>query len=341
MPMKLKNLTATDIILDDLTGITVLANSELIFDSAIELELTYSTDVTDAINNDTIVLIDSDGTELNKDESLMVATIGYDLEINNLSDVTSVSPTLAQALLWDVDTLQYENKDISYSPDSSFKTGQHLKQVNIQPGSISPVEILAFDDATVGGSNPSWIFNLSSDVNITGSGSLFHIEIKPGQSGGMGALAGDVNIAAYDTDFYGGGRFGGGAQDYYFKGNLNSDKTTFTLTLTKPTYFSGADGNLQLRVLENGLSQTITSKEYVDEKIPTVLTEVNNELPTITTGDHTASLVNQGTQGSLRVYKNGLRQQITADYSYNEVAKLISFTTNFLSTDVVVVDYKY
>ena len=72
------------------------------------------------------------------------------------------------------------------------------------------------------------------------------------------------------------------------------------------------------------------------------LTEVYNEIPTLQIGANTIQLTNPAKAETLRVYKNGLRQANSIDYTYNETAKLISFLNgNFTATDTVVLDYKY
>ena len=190
MAMKIRNLTSEDVELNDLNGITVPANSDILFDPGIDAAMPYSIDFITAVNNNSLVLVNNEDIELSKDESLGVVNSGYD--------------------------------------DTALIASINTKQDDLGLGTAG--QILA------------------------------------------------TNVTADDLEWI----------------NLASE-----------------------------------------------LTEVNNESPTLQTGAHTIQLINPATSESLRVYKNGLRQSTIIDYTYNEVAKLISFNTNFLSTDTVVLDYKY
>lgn len=81
MPMKLKNKTNSDIELSDLNGITIPANGEIECDSGIDAELAYSQILKQAIENDILVLVNTDGIELSKEASLTVTNSGYDITI--------------------------------------------------------------------------------------------------------------------------------------------------------------------------------------------------------------------------------------------------------------------
>jgi len=78
MAMKIRNKTTSDIVLNDLNGITIPSSSDVEFDSGIALEYPYSVDLNTAINNNSIVLVDYNDVELTKQESLNTKNAGYD-----------------------------------------------------------------------------------------------------------------------------------------------------------------------------------------------------------------------------------------------------------------------
>ena len=81
MAMKLRNKTSSAVLLNDLNGIEIPANSDLDFDSGIDAELAYSVDLASAINSNLVVLVDGGDVELSKTQSLNITDAGYDISI--------------------------------------------------------------------------------------------------------------------------------------------------------------------------------------------------------------------------------------------------------------------
>lgn len=150
-------------------------------------------------------------------------------------------------------------------PREQFKTHQHLDQVMIIKADVAQDESILF--AAVPLVTNTFTFVLAQSVELPAT---FHIELKNGGDQAHSAPCGDLVITATETDTYGGGRYGGGDTDYYFKGVLSADKSELTLELTKPAYLAGVTANLQLTVNENGAPHNVTSVEKVIELIDAI-----------------------------------------------------------------------
>lgn len=147
-------------------------------------------------------------------------------------------------------------------PLPQFMDGQHTNQVKIIRGSAATVETILFENAVL--SVDTYAFTLAEEVNLPAT---FHIELKDGGDSATGAMVGNLVVNVVGQEAYGGGRFGGGLTDYYFKGVLQPDKMELQLALMRPIYKDGATHNLQLTVNENGLPHNVVSSEWVEEAL--------------------------------------------------------------------------
>jgi hypothetical protein len=68
-------------------------------------------------------------------------------------------------------------------------------------------------------------------------------------------------------------------------------------------------------------------------------TEVFNETPTVTPGTNTVTAANDPIDATLRVYRNGVRQEETEDYSQSGTT--ITFVKTLRTNDRVILDYQY
>lgn len=70
------------------------------------------------------------------------------------------------------------------------------------------------------------------------------------------------------------------------------------------------------------------------------------EYPTVTNGNAAIAALTAPASGktilesSIKVFLNGLRNKVTSDYTYNSTSRVITFTSNLVTGDAVIVDYK-
>ena len=89
-----------------------------------------------------------------------------------------------------------------------------------------------------------------------------------------------------------------------------------------------------------GTALAVATTQYVDNAVGAV-TNVYNELPTVTDGSANVTLSNTPTAGTERVYLNGNRQAPGASNDYTISGTTITFSSALQTGDVCLVDYSY
>ena len=98
-------------------------------------------------------------------------------------------------------------------------------------------------------------------------------------------------------------------------------------------YYTGAveAPTCTIALIDSVGDKALITKEYLG-------IEVSGELPAVTDGSTDVTLDNLGRATSLKVYKNGSR---TVDFTYDEATGVISLTVALVTSDQIIVDYKY
>jgi len=120
---------------------------------------------------------------------------------------------------------------------------------------------------------------------------------------------------------------------------FSSDNFTVSSN-TKAEIGAPADGAVLTNQPSGSVDLAISTTKYVDDALSAV-TEVFNELPTVTDGSADVTLANTPIAGTERVYLNGARMAPGGKADFTISGSTITFNYNLAAGDRVLVDYKY
>ena len=102
---------------------------------------------------------------------------------------------------------------------------------------------IALNDGDVTHNGDTWVFTSATPLTLP---IIVTIHVKEGGDPGFATLGGDIHIHFPVVVYFGGGRTGGGLEDFYFKGEVSADRLTFTLTSVQSAQTANADANMQI-----------------------------------------------------------------------------------------------
>ena len=120
---------------------------------------------------------------------------------------------------------------------------------------------------------------------------------------------------------------------------FSSDNFTVSSN-TKAEIGAPADGAVLTNQPSASVDLAIATTKFVNDALSAV-TEVFNELPSVTDGSADVTLANTPIAGTERVYLNGSRMVNGSSADFTISGSTITFNYNLQNGDIVVTDYKY